>query len=254
MNSRYSAHLLVIVVTAFFLLGASPGLTGDNFGELVNHSLKCGVSADSVEQVKSLVSDSLVTEDQAVSLLSPLLKACVEQLPLFPFEDKLAEGISKRVVPLSIVRVLDKRLEAYRFARELLLTSSGRLDQDALVVIGESVEKGVSKNDFESYAMAFEDQSPEIFSTGVTMVALQGQVGFDYALTRTILEHGVKRGVLSTDWRYFVRIILAARKQDVSDKAIANAAVSVILADGAISDVMPELGFTERSLAGELKQ
>lgn len=205
----------------------------------------------SVESVRSLVDETKVSDGQGASLVSPLLDACVEQLPVSPLADKLAEGLTKRVSPVFISRALNKRLESYRFARALLMTRKGSLDADALAVIGAGVDEGVSREDFEVYVSEFSIVPNEQFLTGLNIVSLNGQVGFSPELSRRIIRYGLSNESLGADWAYFVRIILTARKRGVDDETIAAAAVDVLSDGGIVSDVIEKLGFTGRDLGDQ---
>lgn len=236
------------------LLGwASIVSAGDGLESVRQGAVTCGVSAESVDRIETLRSSGKATDEMAESLLSPLLAACVEQLPLAPLQDKLAEGTAKHVPPPFIVRALNKLLGEYRFARQLLMTTRGSASPEALSTIGEGLDKGVPREDFETYVHQYSELSEEVFTTGVTMISLQGQADFSYALSKRIIDRGVQTGELSSGWKYFVRIILAARKRGMTDERIADAAVAVMDAGGSVSDVMNELGFTSRYLGGERK-
>ncbi len=94
--------------------------------------------------------------------------------------------------------------------------------------------------------------SPDaFFLTGLAMISYQGQAGFDSALTRKILAQAAESGGIAPEWRYFVRIILAARRRGVEDAAIAKAAVVSLREGKSVTDVMTRLGFTGRSLSGQ---
>ena len=239
----------------FFLLFAcavlaGPALADGSFPDVAGRAVKCGVFAGTVDDLRSRVAAGSLTGDQAVALLTPLLDACVDQLPMAPFEDKLAEGLTKRVQPERIVPVLERWLAQYRFARELLLTRRGSLSAEALLLLGEGLTKGVLEKDFEIYMMEFGDQPDASFLTGLAMTSYQGQAGFDASLTRRILAQGAESGGIGPKWRYFVRIILAARRRGLDDQAIAEAAVAALREGESINNVVTRLGFTGRSLTG----
>lgn len=252
MNRRYSTYLSAPLAVAL-VLSFSLVFAGGSLDDIAQRSLNCGVSSETVEQVDDLASSGAVSNDVAASLLSPLLSACVEQLPVAPLEAKLSEGMTKRVPYPIIALALKKSLDGYRFGRELLLTTTGTLDPKALKVVGEGIDRNVPKTDFETYAVTYGKQSPDAFLTGLDMVSLQGQAEYDFSLTSRILERGFASGNLTHDWHYFVRIILTARKRGIGDAAIADAAIAVLDKGGPVSDVLPELGFTGRDLGGDEK-
>lgn len=246
MSRRCSAYFAFFFFVVLLLCPAS-GQTA-SLSETAEQAVNCGVPAASVASVESLVGKGVANDAQAVSLLSLLLEACVEQLPVSPLADKLAEGVAKRVPPPFIARALKKRLDGYRLARTLLLTRAGSLDPEALTVVGMGVDEGVPSKDFETYVAEFGKQPQDMFLTGLMMVSLQGQAAFDFNRTRRIIEQGITSESLNDGWRYFVRVILAARKRGISDEAVTEGAVAVLGKGGVVSDVMEELGFTSRDL------
>ncbi|QGY38606.1 hypothetical protein GM415_00080 [Pseudodesulfovibrio cashew] len=249
MSKHFKTLTALFCLLGVLLLLPAGAHCGDA-SDVARRAEKCGVSAKTVELVRARVDAGSVSEAQADGLLSPLLDACVERFPLDPMQDKLAEGLAKHVPALVITRALLERLEGYRFARELLLTSTGTLDSEALVAVAEGVGEGVPRDDFKRYVSRFANLSPEAFRTGVIMTSLQGQAGFDFGLTSQVVEAGIKNRSLSPQWRYLVRIILAARRRGIDDPAIAAAAVAVLEEGGPVSSVMAKLGFTGRNLSG----
>ncbi len=249
MSSLYKKYVALIFVGVMVLYPLSAH--AQSFADVVEQAGNCGVPQAAIQSLDEVVENGRVTEGQAASLLSPLLAACVEQLPVPPLADKLAEGLVKRVSPPQIVRALNRRLGGYRFARGLLLTRAGNLNLEALSVVGMGVDEGVARDDFSVFVREFGKESADMFLTGLTMVSLQGQIGFDAKLSRQIIRVGISSNGLDNGWRYFVRIILAAREHGVSDGTIADGALNVLSKGGVVSDVMEELGFTGRDLGGD---
>ncbi|QJB57006.1 hypothetical protein [Pseudodesulfovibrio sp. zrk46] len=246
MNSTFKPFLFSLCVSITLLISL-PCLAGE-LDEMAARARNCGVSEAAVSQAESLSAST--SPDAAASVLSPLLNCCVDQLPITPLETKLAEGVAKRVPPAVIARALQKQLDSYRFARELLLTTAGTSDGVALEIVGNGVAEGVARSSFSDFVATYRDRPGPLFEAGLTMVSLQGQAGFDYALTRRILDRGFASGSLTTEWKYFVRVILEARKHSIEDQAVTDAAVAVLDEGGPVSDVLPALGFTGRNLGG----
>lgn len=248
--SKLCNYLFLSLMVGIILGLPSRVMAEASLNETIERATNCGVPDESIALVKSRFDKGGEPEFQAVSLLTPLLEACVEQLPVTPLADRLAEGVAKHVRSRSIGMALERRLDAYRFARSLLLTRTGTLDPQALDVVGRAVDERVARQDFEQFVSEFGKAPKEEFLTGVTMISLQGQAGFDIELTREILRRGLEQGNLDKGWRYFVRVILTARKKGIDDRAVADAALAVLDNDGAVYDVLEELGFTRRALGG----
>lgn len=244
MSSRCKCVPAVLAFVVVVLCSGAPA--GALFADMAGQAEKCGVSEEAVERVRSMTG----SDGEAEQALSPLLDACVEQFPLESFEKKLAEGVAKRVPPAAIVRVLNAKLSAYRFGRQLLLTSVGKLDPKALESVAQGVERGVSRDLYETYVAQFSSLSSTSFQVGLEMLSLQTQAGFDPKLTFEIIEKGQSTQSLTSGWRHFVRIIFFARGKGIGDRAIANGAIRVLAEEGSVSDVLPALGFTGRDLSG----
>lgn len=214
---------------------------------------KCGTVSDVVDRVRSLVKGGSLSPSDGESLLAPLLAACTQELPMAPLEDKLSEGLAKHVPTPLIVRALDQKVSEYCFAQSLLSSNLENVDPQLFVVVGEGLSKGVPHNYFESYVVEFSSQDPEMFLTGAEMTSYLGQAGFDYGLTRTMLLAGFESDALSSQWRYFIRLVLVARQRGLSDEKIGKVAAEVLAENGTLSDVSSKLGFTSRSLTGKVK-
>ena len=244
------SRIIFLLLACVLLAGTGLAAEG-SFPDVADRARNCGVFVGTVDDLHSRVAAGSLTGEQAAALLTPLLDACVDQLPMAPFEDKLAEGLTKRVPPERIVPVLERWIAQYRFARELLLTRRGAMSAEALLLLGEGLTKGVDEKDFEIYMTEFGGQPDASFLTGLAMTSYHGQAGFDASLTRLILAQGAESGGIGPEWRYFVRIILAARRRGVDDQAIAEAAVAALREGESVSSVVTRLGFTGRSLTGE---
>ena len=119
-----------------FLSGSTVWAGDAGLADMADQARSCGVFSGMVGRIESSVVDGTLSGEAAVSLLSPLVGVCAEKLPLVPFEDKLAEGLAKRVPPPVIVRALNKKLDEYKFARDLLQSSGDGVNPQCLVILG----------------------------------------------------------------------------------------------------------------------
>lgn len=251
MNRRYSLQTLALLLVLCLSFPARPaGAGAASLSTLADRARECGVYSETVDRVRSSVAAGDLSEADGASLLRPLIEACDLKLPLAPLEDKLVEGLSKRVRPPLIVRALQTRIADYLFVAELLPGPRGEIDPRVLVALGEGVAKGTPREDVEAYVGGFSGQPPDAFLTGAEMVSLLGQAHFDYGLTRKVLEAGFGAGSLAPEWRYFIRLVLIARQRGLPDRDIAAGAAAVLADGGTLGDVSIRLGFTSRSLTG----
>lgn len=250
MHRRFRFTFLAATVLVCLLTAGGVFAADISYPDAVERAGKCAVSDDTVGLVAKSVESGALTESDASGLLSPLLEACAEKMPLSQFEDKLAEGLAKHVAPLRIRGVLERKLKSYRFVKGLLPEQGGENHGELLAVLGEGAASGVPHADIESYVNKFQGQSDGPFLTGAHMVSLLGQFGFDYALTRSMLETAFAAGGPSAEWRYFIRVVLIARQRGLSDGDVASAARRVLGANGSLADISARLGFTVRNLTG----
>lgn len=243
----YVASLTFIV----FLTASAARAAESSLSDAVARARQCGVLSETIDAVGARVEDGTVSKSDGAKLLAPLLTACEKQLPLAPLADKLSEGLAKHVAPPLVVRVLKRKLEAYVFARSLLNGHYESQEPQLLVVVGEGVFEGVNRADFETFFSVFSSEAAEPFLVGAHMTSLLGQIGFDFGLTRSMLEAAFDVGGPSQDWRYFVRLVLVARKRGVTDQAIADAARDALSQNGSPDDVSARLGFTGRNMTGQ---
>ena len=251
MNRRYSLHISAVLLALCLLLPARPAGAGDTgLSALADRALACGVSAETVDRVRSAVASDALSEADGADLLRPLVEACGLKLPLAPLADKLEEGLAKRVRPALIVSALRTRIDDYLFVADLLPGPRDKADPRVVAALGEGVSRGVPRADVSAYVAEFSGQPGESFLTGAEMVSLLGQAKFNYALTRTVLRAGADAHSLSPEWRYFIRLVLIARQRGLPDPEIAGNAAAVLADGGTLGDLSIRLGFTNRSLTG----
>ncbi|WP_243543910.1 hypothetical protein [Pseudodesulfovibrio tunisiensis] len=208
---------------------------------------QCAISPETLQRLDRVAGDDALMKR---TILNVLDEACEASLPMRHFDGKLAEGLAKRV-PLDVLaEALRQRLANYRTAADLLRKGTGSVDSECLEIMGEGVSSGVPSQDFQTYAATFGGNPVEPFRTGAEMVALLGQANFDFGLTLSMLRAGFKADALSPDWRFFVRVVLAARARGISDPEIAEAATAALANREPVREAMARLGFTDRSLSG----
>ncbi|MFH1913287.1 MAG: hypothetical protein ABIK45_03315 [Pseudomonadota bacterium] len=205
---------------------------------------QCAVSQEMAERVRESAAD------QVEAILSRLALACDAGFPLASFEGKVAEGLAKGVPSSVIVTTLDRKLDAFGHAATMLRQCGLAARPDALAALGAGLFDGVPDVTLNGYVCAYADRKPGPFLWGLEMLCFLSRAGFDDMLSRSVLDAGFEAGSLTREWRYFVRVVLAARQRGVSDSAVADAARAVLRGHGSPSDVSARLGFTDRDLTG----
>lgn len=250
--NRHCRILLSALVTALFLMTAPSGWAQTGYSDINSKARECGVFPETLERVDSLVREKNLTQTDAKELLQPLLGICAEKLPLAPFEDKLSEGLAKRVPPVRIVQALGAMKAQFLTAREIVAKRDGVIQVEALTTVGEGLAKGVPQSYFERYVSQFSGVDDARFLAGANVASMLGQIGFEYPLASSVLQAGFDSGTFgsSSQWRQYIRIVLIARQRGATDKAIAQATDEVLLSGGSLGDISSRLGFTSRDLTG----
>ncbi len=237
MKRRCSLILLAVFLTLWTVRPA--GASGEA-------AEACAPSAAVVGQVERGVADPA----DARALLSRIEAACAEGFPPAPFEGKVAEGLAKGVSPARIVRTLDAKLDAFRDGAVVLRDCGAPVSPQILTVLGEGMFGEAPPAMLRDYVCAYASRQAGPFLTGLEMTLLLHRAGFDYGLTRTLLDAGFESGSLAPPWRYFVRVVLVARQRGVTDETVTRTAIDVARGGGSPSDVSARLGFTDRDLSG----
>ena len=250
MSKLFSRYLLFGVVLSLVMgihVAKAEGEAPDNVSDRARN---CGVFPGALNQIQSSVALGSLKQAEGDKLLGILLTACESGLPVAPFEDKLAEGLAKKVPSFRIVATLNAMLDKYSFAKELLGDSTQRDYVERLVIIGDGLSRGASQSDFSEFVERYVAQPHDAYLTGMKMLSLLSQSNFDYALSQSILDAGFSNESLTSQWRYLIRIVLVARQRGLTDSQIAEASVVVLNDSGSVRDVSTRLGFTSRDLAG----
>ncbi|WP_319471275.1 hypothetical protein [uncultured Pseudodesulfovibrio sp.] len=237
-----------VVLLSVLLCGVAATAEQVDFETMAKDAKECGISSVSVDILETAVHDGKLSGGDAGRLLGRLVEVCSEKLPAFPFEEKMAEGLAKRVAPAAVERVLAAKLEDYRDAKRIL-TEAGKGDDTSLLVIaGEGLSNGVSTSELRAFASARGENDEKEFLVGMEMLCLLRQAGFDAALVNDTLDTGFESGSLSPEWRYFIRVALVARERGVDNASIMKAARQVLASGGVPGDVSIRLGFTSRNI------
>lgn len=243
-------NILTIASLTIALLLALSALAASDAGADVGAELRlCGVSEPFLDQTHASVESGVLKSVDEATLLGALAEVCRTGLPVAPFEDKVAEGLAKRVPSIRIKIALTAMQQHYLEASDIL-SAVGRDSHDLIVVVGDGMVKGTPASDFRSYVNSYSDQPEQAFGVGLSMISYLGQSSFDYLLSDSILSSGFQTATLSTEWRYLVRVVLIARQRGISDVDVAKSAQKVLSAGGSLADVAADLGFTLRSMSG----
>ena len=227
MSSRYKVIPGVLVAAAILLgcfcsaaLGeertpstreAASSLFPRDSGALMEGVLRveaAGVPPKETVEILSRASRASLSAEDTHRILEPMAKVAEEGLPTGPFTDKILEGLAKNVPSNLIVSVLDKKLAAYRSAKELVGNYNPEREESkgALVSVALAMERGVSRGAVGRLATSAGGGDPNVISHSAQAIADLTAMGFPEAEGLRIVEAGVRSGYLKSGHTAFVEV------------------------------------------------
>jgi hypothetical protein len=188
-------------------------------------------------------------------LLRTLIGVQQSGLPLQPFVSKVEEGLAKRIDPVRIAQVLEKKADDYRFTQSLLADRSRKLDQHETSVpaedrirLSELFSAGLQRQDIKQL---FEDAPSAPLSVMIRsaeLLASLRQIRFDPRLAGQIVSLGLKQHYFTANQADFGRVIAVAKNRGRPDTDITAAALAVIQSNASTGQLASRLGLSSEDL------
>jgi len=198
----------------------------DNGGlmEGVERAEAAGLSSHETVEILSRSAQASLSPEETKRLLEPVARVAEEGLPTGPFTDKIMEGLAKKVPPNLIVSVLDKKLAAYRAAKEVIGkgTPEGTENKGTLVSVALAMERGVSKGAVGRLLETAGGGDPNVLSHSVQALADLETMGFPEAEGLRIVEAGVRAGYMKSGHTAFVEVAAKGSQEGRSPSEIAD--------------------------------
>lgn len=253
---RFKA-LFCVTICAVALLAAgvvSAASGGDELADVLESARLAGVPDEELNRFLALGRDYDLDESTVAGFIRIVNSVQKEAVPRGPFWDKIEEGLAKRVTPVRIEAVLLRKLDDYRFAREVmehLARTAGTGEPytpDQLIVLGETLSMGISREALSDFLRHAPSAPLPMSLIAAENFALLHQIGFDPELTRELLGAGLAAQCFTPRWRYLSRVVAAAQMKGESDAFIADTIRRVIRDKKDFNDLMDGLGFTGRDM------
>jgi hypothetical protein len=243
----FAAFLTVASVSLSFGQGqpGDPSVTAS-----VRSARKAGVSETALNRLMILAVDHRLEDDDVVRLVNFLQTVQTENLPTDAFMGKIEEGLAKKIPLNTISAVLAQRLEDYRFVRRVVAEKTGEQEishQDLNRMVG-SLDGGITREELARFILAAPRQDLSMLARATEILALLKQVQFNESLAQEILFTGLRKNSLTQSWDYLARVVATAKRRQISDDQIAEAAIHALEASQPLGDFMSSLGFTSRDL------
>lgn len=188
---------------------------------------------------------------EAARTLFVLAEAQRMDFDLAPFQDRIAEGIAKRIESVRIAAALEERLQRQILVSERL--KQGRDDEDtayqtAVASLADGLEMGLTPQELDTLLQRGGDAPLAMTVVAAEMWALMKQLTVAPSLTEQIIFEGLALRALAPAWRHFPQVLVIARQKGVSDEDAVAQALESLKTGGAPSDLLTGLGFTGRDL------
>jgi len=211
---------------------------------------KAGLSEAALNRLLSLAIDHRLEDDGVVRLLNFLQTVQTEDLPIDPFMGKIEEGLAKQVPLNTISVVLAQKLDDYRFVRRVLTIKAGEqeISHQDLSRMVSSLDAGISREELARFIQEASAQDLSMLARATEILALLKQVRFNESLAQEILFTGLRNNSLTQSWDYLARVVATAKRRQIPEDEIAQAARQSLEANRPFGDFMAALGFTPRDL------
>jgi hypothetical protein len=217
----------------------------------VDSARRQGVPEEILTRLLAYALDNQLGADHTVHILTILISIRESQFSLNPFLDKIQEGLAKQIDPQRLEDGLNKRLDDYKFVRQLLKKKYAGyriFSENDLTDLVESLEFGITRQELRMLFSRAPDVPPEMLTVAAKNKALLKQLAFDDSIIDDILFTGLKNRSLTPQWSLFFKLASAARQKGISSTRIAEVAKDVLIQNGDLKQVLMGLEFTSRDV------
>jgi hypothetical protein len=217
----------------------------------VNSARQQGVPEELLNRLLAYALDNQISADHTVLMISTLIRVREAQFPLNPFLDKIQEGLTKQIDPERMGNGLNKRLDDYKFVRQLLkkkYAESRIYSENDLTALVESLDYGLARQELHLLFDRTPSVPPEMLAVASKNKALLKQLSFDDGMIDGILFTGLKNQSLTSQWSSFYKVAAAAKRKGIPIDRIAEVAKNVLMQNGDPRQVLMKLEFISRDI------
>jgi hypothetical protein len=247
----FSLFCAAFLVVALASLSYGQGQPGDpSVTAAIRTARKAGVSERDLNRLLILAADHRLEDDGVVRLVNFLQAVQTENLSTAPFMGKIEEGLTKQVPLSTIAAVLGQKLDDYRFVKRVLTRKTGdqKITSPDLSRMVSSLDSGITREEFAQFILEASGENLSMLARATEILALLKQLRFNETLAKEILFTGLHNNSLTQSWDYLARVVATAKKRQIPDDEIAEAARQALEANRPFGDFMTSLGFTPRDL------
>jgi hypothetical protein len=220
----------------------------------VERASEAGVPESALNQVLKVGAEYGLSSQDSETFLLILQAVQEENLPVGPFVGKIEEGLAKGISPLTIVSVVQRKIDDYRFVRQTLAQTmrndqpEGNMSHQNLTRMVGSLDAGLSREEFTGFMERAPSTQLSMLARAAEGYALLKQIQFDEALAAEILFIGLRNKSFTPSWRYLAKVVATARRRGMTDQEIATAARTALREQRPFKEFMEKLGFTSRDV------
>jgi hypothetical protein len=255
MKLFYKITALTVVIFAFILIPFDQTVTYADHQKSVFSAVETasqqGVPEEVINRLLAYALDNQLSGKHTVQLLSVMIEVHKAKLPIDPFVEKIQEGLAKQVPPEKLVNSLNKRLNNYKFVKELLkkkYVGTQNFAESVLSVFVESLDFGLTKEELSLLINTAPQVPPQMLSIAAKNKALLRQLTFEEKFVDDILFIGLKYQSFTSRWSLFFKVVMAAERKGISQARIANASKDILSENGDLEEVLTVLGFSSRDV------
>jgi hypothetical protein len=255
MKLFYKITVLAVVIFAVILIPLDQTATYADHQKTVLSAVKSasqqGVPEKAITRLLVYALDNQLSGKHTVQLLSMMIKVHKAKFPIDPFVEKIQEGLAKQVPPERLVNSLNKRLNSYKFVKELLkkkYVGTQNFAESVLLMFVDSLDFGLSKEELNLLIIQAPQVPPKMLSIAAKNKALIRQLNFEEKIVDDILFTGLKYQSFTSRWSLLFKVVAAAGRKGISQARIAKASKDVLSRNGDLEEVLSVLGFSSRDI------
>lgn len=178
-------------------------------------------------------------------ILCTVVLAEEEGLPPGLLFDTLEEGLGKRVALPRILAVIRQKVDELRFARGLLDDGRTNLVDDPNVDrVARVLSLGLTRDEVSELFEKAKHVPIEMRVIAAEIMGYGRALHLKPSLIRDVIATGIRYRAFTADWIYFTKVIAEARRRGIPDAQTAETAVKVLAENGALEELIGELGLT----------
>lgn len=156
---------------------------------------------------------------------------------------KLEEGLAKNASLSNIILAIERKIDDMQFAQRLISgEGKPKSEDDNVIRIARAMSAGLTRQKLQSLFSKYADAPVDMRVTAAEILAYGGAIGYAPRFLDLIVKTGLTARSFGDEWSFFVKVIVKARKQKVSDQQLADETIKTLSRNGTLNDLIRALG------------